>query len=257
MTEEPEEFNNIVEGKNPVAEVLRSGRQIDKIWVALPESGRYDQLTYMIIKDAKAAGAVIIETTRKVLDKMSITHGHQGIIARVAAHEYVSIDEMIRASEEKNVVPMILILDGLKDPYNLGSILRLADAAGVNGVIIPKHRSVGLDAAAAKASAGAIEHVPVAKVTNISSTIDDLKSRGFWIYATHQDAEKNYYDIDYSGPAAIIVGSEGEGISAQLIKKSDFVVRIPMKGSVNSLNAAVAAGIIVFEAIRSRETSVK
>lgn len=252
MINDPEEYNDIVEGKNPIAEVIKTGRHIDKLWVAVPDNGRFDPFTYKLMKDAKDNGAVIIETNRKTLDKMSVTHGHQGIIARISAHEYAEFDQVLQLAEQRGEAPFIIILDGLKDSYNLGSVLRIADAAGVHGVVIPKHRSVGLDAAVAKASAGAIEHIPVVKVTNIAAFIDDIKKKNFWVYAAHQDAEKMYYEIDYSGSSAIVIGSEGEGISSKVISRSDFVVKIPMRGEVNSLNAAVAAGIIVFEAAKSR-----
>lgn len=251
--DENEINNDILEGRNPVCEALRTGRQINKLWVASPPEGkRYDPMTYKIMQEARAGGAVVIETDRKTLDKISVTHGHQGIIAKVAAHNYSSLEDILVIANERCEAPFVLILDGLKDSYNLGSILRVADAAGVHGVFIPRHRSVGLDAAVAKASSGAIEHIPVAKVTNLSNLIDELKDKGFWIYSTHQDADKMYNEIDYSGPAAIVIGSEGEGISSGILKKSDFMIKIPMKGKVNSLNAAVAAGIVVFEAANSR-----
>lgn len=249
---ETELLNDRVEGKNPVSEVLKAGRQIHKLWVAVPENKRYDSVTYNIIKDAKANGALIIETDKKTLDRMSQSHGHQGLIAQVAMHEYVDIDDIIDHAASLDEHPFIVILDELKESYNLGSILRIADAAGVHGIIIPKHRSVGLDAAVAKASAGAMEHVRVARVTNISAAIEELKDKGFWIYATDHTAEKLYNEVDYSGPAAIIIGSEGEGIGPSILKKCDFFIKIPMKGKVNSLNAAVAAGIVIFEASRQR-----
>ncbi|MDD2393156.1 MAG: 23S rRNA (guanosine(2251)-2'-O)-methyltransferase RlmB [Eubacteriales bacterium] len=252
----PDTSNDIVEGKNAVSEVIKSGRQINKLWIAIPDSGRYDPFTYKLMKDAKDLGAVIVEADRRTLDRMSVTHSHQGVIARVAAHDYSTLDEIMRRAEERSEDPLIIVLDGLKDPYNLGGILRVADAAGVHGIIIPKHRSVGLDAAVAKTSAGAIEYIPVVRVTNLSNTIEELKEKGFWIYATHQNADKSYCEIDYKGAAAIVIGSEGEGISDKIIKNSDFLLRIPMRGNVNSLNAAVAAGIVVFEAIRSRTSGM-
>ena len=241
-----------VEGKNPVAEVLKAGRPIHKIWVAVPENRRYDPVTYQIIREAKANGALIIETDKKTLDRMSQSHGHQGIIAQVAMHEYVDVDDILEYASSLGEPPFIAILDELKESYNLGSILRIADAAGLHGVIIPKHRSVGLDAAVAKASAGAMEHVRVARVTNIRATMEELKEKGLWIFATDSKGEKNYDEADFTGPAAVLIGSEGEGIGPSVLRECDFLVRIPMRGKVNSLNAAVAAGIVLFEAAKQR-----
>ncbi len=241
-----------VEGKNPVSEAIRSGRPVTKLWVAIPESGRLDPATYAIVKEAREKGAIIVETDRKTLDRLSRSHGHQGLIAQVPVHEYATIDDMIGFARSRQEDPFLVILDELKDSYNLGSILRIADAAGVHGVIIPKHRSVGLDAAVAKASAGAIEHVRVARVTNISAAIEELKELGLWIYAADQKAEKLYSEADFTGPAAIVIGSEGEGIGPSILKKCDFLLRIPMKGKVNSLNAAVAAGIVIYRAAMQR-----
>lgn len=250
--DEAEPLNDRVEGKNPIMEVLKAKRPIHKLWVAVPENKRYDPTTYRIIQEAKASGAVVIETDKKALDRMSRSFGHQGLIAQVALHEYSSIDEIIRYAESRNEPPFVVILDELKESYNLGSILRIADAAGVHGVIIPKHRSVGLDAAVAKASAGAMEHVLVSRVTNITAAIEELKQKGFWIFAADQNAQTLYYDADYTGAAGLLIGSEGEGIGPSILRKCDFLIRIPMNGKVNSLNAAVAAGIVIFEASRQR-----
>lgn len=241
-----------LEGKNPINEALKAGRTIHKLWVQKLNNGKIDPGIAKIINQSKQTGAVIIEVEKRVLDQMSQTHGHQGVIAQVAMHDYVEIDEMIRAAKEKEEDPFILILDELKESYNLGSILRIADAAGVHGVIIPKHRSVGLDATVAKASAGAMEYVPVAKVVNLSQTIEELKQQGFWIVGTDAEGTSQYDKIDYHGPLAVVVGSEGEGMGRLVKKNCDFLVTIPMKGQVNSLNAAVATGIIVFEAAKQR-----
>ena len=201
---------------------------------------------------AKELHIPIMEVPKANLDDMSQTHNHQGVIAQVASHEYVEIDDMLDLAAEKGETPLLLILDELKDAYNLGSILRIADAAGVTGVIIPQHRSIGLDSMVAKASAGAIEYVPVARVTNLSRTILELKDKGFWIAGTDAEGTNEYFDDVWSGPMAIVIGSEGEGMSKNIKDKCDFLLSIPMAGSVNSLNAAVAAGIVVFEAVKQR-----
>jgi len=253
MEVEKTEVNDRLEGKNPLLEALKAGRTINKLWVLKYRGKQTDSSISRIVEMAKQTGAVVIETDREVLDKMSLTRGHQGVIAQVASHEYVDIDKIISDAKAKNKNGVfIVILDELKESYNLGSILRISDAAGVDGIVIPKHRSVGLDANVAKASAGAIEYVPVAKVTNISQTIEKLKEEGFWIYGTSQDAKDLYNKVDYKGNIAIVVGSEGEGIKESVINKCDFLVKIPMYGNVNSLNAAVASGVIIFEAARQR-----
>ena len=248
-----------LEGKNPVLEALKAGRTIQKLWVQkpVPGSGRLDPTLSKIINLSKDTGAIVIELEKRALDQMSQTHGHQGVIAQVAMHDYVEIDVMIENAKVKGEQPFLIILDEIKDSYNLGSILRIADAAGAHGIVIPKHRSVGLDATVAKASAGAMEYVPVAKVTNLSQTIETLKEKGFWIVGTDSEGTSRYDQIDYKGALAIVVGSEGEGIGRLIKKNCDFLVTIPMHGQVNSLNAAVAAGIVVFEAAKMRNASTK
>jgi 23S rRNA (guanosine2251-2'-O)-methyltransferase len=240
-----------LEGRNPILEAIKAGRTINKLWVAKREE-RPDPALGRLIALAREAGAVIMEVDRKALDAMSMTHGHQGVIAQVAAHEYIELDDLISQSKAGSATPFLLILAELQDSYNLGSILRIADAAGVNGIIIPMRRSVGLDAAVAKASAGAIEHVPVARVGNLVQTIIALKKEGFWIAGTDADGKTNYKAADWQGPLAILIGSEGEGLSPSLKRQCDFQVVIPMQGKVNSLNAAVAAGIVTFEAAAQR-----
>lgn len=243
-----------LEGKNPVLEALKAGRTIQKLWVQkpVPGSGRLDPTLSKIINLSKDTGALVIELEKRALDQMSQTHGHQGVIAQVAMHDYVEIDVIIENAMAKEEHPFLILLDEIKDSYNLGSILRIADAAGVHGIVIPKHRSVGLDATVAKASAGAMEYVPVAKVTNLSQTIENLKEKGFWIVGTDSEGTSRYDQIDYKGALAIVIGSEGEGIGRLIKKNCDFLVTIPMHGQVNSLNAAVAAGIVVFEAAKQR-----
>ena len=240
-----------LEGRNPILEAIKAGRTINKIWIARREEKPEPGLMRLVML-AREAGAVVLEVDRRVLDQMSETHGHQGMIAQVAVHEYTDLDTLVAQVRSDGKQPFLLILDELQESYNLGSVLRIADAAGVHGVIIPKRRSVGLDAAVAKASAGAIEHVPVCRVTNLSQTIERLKNDGFWITGTDAAASTNYRQADWGGALAILIGSEGEGISPAMRAHCDFLVSIPMQGKVNSLNAAVAAGIVVFEAAAQR-----
>lgn len=240
-----------LEGRNPISEALKAGRTIDKIWVARRE-GRQDPALARLIQQARQSGSVIQEVDRTALDRMAETRNHQGIIAQVAAHTYKDLDELLAEIAAKDESPFLLILAELQDSHNLGSILRIADAAGVHGVIIPQRRSVGLNSAVARLSAGAVEHVPVAKVNNLTQTLIGLKEKGFWISGTDAGGDIVYSEADWSGPLAIVIGGEASGLSPSLGKQCDFLVSIPMRGQVNSLNAAVAAGIIVFEAARKR-----
>lgn len=244
-----------LEGRNPVIEALKSGREINKIWLLKPADGkRLEPSLAAILSAASERKIVVNRCNRTVLDNMSVTHNHQGVIAQVASHEYVEPEDMINRAKEAGHAPLIVVLDELKDAYNLGSVLRISDAAGVDGVIIPKHRSVGLDAAVAKASAGAVEYVPVARVTNISQTLRKLKEDyGFWVCGTAMEGSIEYDKADYSGPMAIVIGSEGDGMRNTVTGECDFLVSIPMTGKVNSLNAAVAAGIVIYEAVRKRK----
>ena len=247
-----EDANDRLEGKNPVLEAFRAGRTINKLWVVAQDTKKQDPIISKIISMAKMAQTPVLEVPKTTLDRMASTNAHQGVIAQTASHEYVEVDAIIEAAKEKGEEPLIIALDGLKDSYNLGSVLRISDAAGVHGVIIPKHRSIGLDAMVAKASAGAIEHVPVARVNNLSRTLIELKEQGFWVYGADAEGQTTYDKADYKGSAVIVIGSEGEGISANISDKCDILVTIPMSGEVNSLNAAVATGIIVFEAQKNR-----
>lgn len=241
-----------LEGKNPILEALRAGRTMNKLWVAKLDGGRVDPTVARIVAMAKERSVLIHEVPRITLDQMSETHNHQGVIAQVASHDYEELDQIIARAREKGEEPFLLMLDELKDAYNLGSILRIADAAGVHGVIIPKHRSIGLDSMVAKASAGAIEYVPVSRVTNLSQTISSLKDEGFWVAGTDAEGTIAYNKADLKGPLLIVIGSEGEGMAKNIREKCDFLLSIPMSGNVNSLNAAVAAGIVVFEAQKQR-----
>ena len=241
-----------LEGRNPVLEALRAGRTMNKLWVAKHDGGRVDPTVARIVSMARDRHVLILEVPRITLDQMSETHNHQGVIAQVASHDYEDLDKIIQSARDKGEEPFILMLDELKDAYNLGSILRIADAAGVHGVIIPKHRSIGLDSLVAKASAGAIEYVPVARVNNLSQTILSMKSDGFWVAGTDAEGTTPYSKADFRGPLLIIIGSEGDGMNKNIREKCDFLLSIPMSGHVNSLNAAVAAGIVVFEAQKQR-----
>ncbi|MBO4635774.1 MAG: 23S rRNA (guanosine(2251)-2'-O)-methyltransferase RlmB [Clostridiales bacterium] len=241
-----------LEGRNSVLEALRSGREINKLWVL--DQGKPDARLSEIISEARKRKIVMVTASRAALDKMSTTHNHQGVIAACASHEYADLDTVLSKCAEEGRAPFIVVLDELKDAYNLGSVLRISDAAGVDAVIIPKHRSIGLDSAVAKASAGAIEYVPVVRVTNIASTLRDLKkNNGFWVMGTAAEGTTPYDGADYKGAIAIVIGSEGEGIREHVRKECDFLLSIAMKGKVNSLNAAVAAGIVIFEAAKRRE----
>ena len=242
-----------LEGRNPIMEALRAGRTINKMWVLKPKAQHPDPALGRLVAQAKESGAVILEVERDALDRMAFSKGHQGAIAQAAAHAYADWETFVAAAREKGEAPLVLVLDELKDPYNLGSILRIADAAGVHGVIIPSRNSVGLDALTAKASAGAIEHVPVARVVNIVTTLEQLKKDGFWITGTDAEGGSPYDQADFNGPTAIVVGSEGDGLGRLVREHCDFLLSIPMMGKVNSLNVAVATGIIVFEALRKRQ----
>ena len=201
---------------------------------------------------AKERGIVVQEVVKSKLDELSDTGAHQGVIALVAAHSYATVEDILKIAEDKGESPFIILLDEITDPHNLGSILRTANAVGAHGVIIPKRRSVGLSGVVAKTSAGALEYTPVAKVTNLAQTIDALKEKGVWFYATHQDAKQSYTEVDYKGGVGIVIGSEGHGVSRIVAEKCDFLISIPMKGEINSLNASVAAGVIMYEALKQR-----
>jgi len=241
-----------LEGRNPVLEALRAGRTINKMWVLRHKGSRPDPVLGRLVAMAREAGVVILEVERDALDRMAFSKGHQGVIAQAAAHTYAEWQDVVAAARERGEEPLVLVLDELKDPYNLGSILRIADAAGVHAVIIPSRNSVGLDALTAKASSGAIEYVPVSRVVNIVSTLEAMKKDGFWIVGTDASGDTPYDKADFSGPTAIVVGSEGDGLGRLVREHCDFLVGIPMCGKVNSLNVAVATGVVVFEALRRR-----
>ena len=244
-----EEVEGQLEGRNAVTEALRAGRTLDKVFVA---SGDTDKGLQRLAAQAKEAGAVVVPVDRRKLDMMSTTRSHQGIIALAAASVYYTIDDILQEAADRGETPLIVICDELSDPHNLGAILRSAECAGAHGVIIPKRRSVGLTATVAKASAGAVEYMKVAKVTNINSAIEELKEKGVWVFGTAAEGSIPMYQADLTIPTAIVVGSEGDGMSQLVRKNCDVIVHIPMKGKITSLNASCAATILLYEAVRQR-----
>ena len=236
-------------GSNPVFEALNSGREIDKIFIL--EGARHSRLAE-ITSLAKKRGIHYTLVNRKKLDELSGGGNHQGVLAFAAMHSYVEVEDILSAAKAKGEPPFILIAEGLKDPHNLGSIIRCANAAGAHGVIIPKNRSVGLNSTVAKVSAGAVEYTPVARVTNIGNVIDKLKDAGLWIAGTALEGSVLHTKADLTGALAIVIGSEGEGLSRLTREKCDFLVKIPMLGQAESLNASVAAGILLYESVRQR-----
>ncbi|WP_164218705.1 23S rRNA (guanosine(2251)-2'-O)-methyltransferase RlmB [Virgibacillus sp. YIM 98842] len=238
----------LIIGKNAVIEALKSGRSVNKVLISKQLNS---SMQGKLMQLGKNAGTVVQKVPKNKLDQLSAKN-HQGVIAYVASYAYASLDDLFDAAEQKGEAPFFIILDGLEDPHNLGSILRTADAAGAHGVIIPKHRSVGLTQAVAKTAAGAIEYVPVARVTNIANTIDALKERNVWIVGTESDATEDYRRLDGTMPIAVIIGNEGKGISRLVQKKCDWTVSLPMKGKVSSLNASVACSLLLYEIYRKR-----
>lgn len=243
------ENENMLEGRNAVTEALKAGRTIDKVFLA---TGDTDSTLRYIASLAKKAGAVVTYCDRRKLDTMSQTGAHQGVVAMAAAREYSSISDILDLAKERGEAPLIVICDEITDPHNLGAILRTAECAGAHGVIIPKRRNSGLTAVVAKASAGALEYVPVARVSNLTSAIKTLKDNGVWIYGTAADGAAPLYQTDLTGPVAIVIGSEGTGMGRLVSESCDFMVSIPMKGQINSLNASNAAAILLYEAVRQR-----
>ncbi len=244
-----EEVEGQLEGRNALTEALRSGRTIDKVFIA---SGDTDKGLQRLAAQAKEAGAIVVPVDRRKLDMMSFTHAHQGVITLAAAHEYASLDDILEEAASRNQAPLIVICDELTDPHNLGAIMRSAECAGAHGVIIPKRRSVGLTATVAKASAGAVEYMKVARVGNINDAIQDLKKKGVWVFGTAAEGSIPMYKADLTGPVAIVIGNEGEGISRLVRKNCDVMVNIPMQGRISSLNASAAAAILLYEAVRQR-----
>ena len=247
--QEVEEVEGQLEGRNALTEALRAGRTIDKVFIA---DGDTDRGLQRLAAEAKEAGAVIVPVDRRKLDQMSFTRSHQGVIALVAAHDYYTIDDILEEAASRGENALIVICDELSDPHNLGAIMRSAECAGAHGVVIPKRRSVGLTATVAKASAGAVEYMKVARVTNINNTINELKEKGVWVFGTAAEGSVPMYKADLTGPAAIVIGNEGDGMSPLVRKNCDMLVHIPMKGQISSLNASAAASILLYEAVRQR-----
>ena len=244
-----EDVEGQIEGRNALQEALKAGRTIDKVFVAMGDTDRGLQ---RLAAEAKEAGAVVVPVDRRKLDQMSTTRSHQGVIALAAAHVYYSIDDILEEAASRGEAPLIVICDELSDPHNLGAIMRSAECAGAHGVIIPKRRSVGLTATVAKASAGAVEYMKVARVTNINNAINELKEKGVWVFGTAAEGSIPMYKADLTGPSAIVIGNEGDGMSQLVRKNCDVMVHIPMKGRITSLNASAAASILLYEAVRQR-----
>ncbi len=237
-----------IEGRNAVLEAFRSGRPVDRLFV---QDGCKDGPVLMIVREAKKQDTVIHFVPRLRLDQMSETGKHQGVIAYAAAYEYAEVEDILKAAEEKGEPPFLILLDGIEDPHNLGAIIRTANLAGAHGVIIPKHRAVGLTATVAKTSAGAINYTPVAKVTNLVQTMEDLKKRGLWFVCADMKGEL-MYRVSLKGPIGLVIGKEGSGVSRLVQETCDMTARIPMKGDIDSLNASVAAGVLAYEIVRQR-----
>lgn len=241
--------DGLIEGRNAVTEALRAGAAIDKIYLA---RGETDATLGHIASTARGKGIVVVEADRRKLDGMSRTKSHQGVIAVAAVREYADVEDILRAAREKGEPPLIVVCDELSDPHNLGAVIRTAECAGAHGVIIPKRRSAGLTAIVAKTSAGAVSHLPVARVPNLTALLKELKEQGMWVYGTAAEGTTPLYEADLKAPAVIIIGSEGDGMSRLVREQCDFLVSIPMRGKVNSLNASAAAAIVLYEAVRQR-----
>ena len=241
-----EEFT--IEGRNAVLEAFRSGKTIDKLYV---QKGVQDGPIQSIIREAKKKDTIINFVERERLDQMSEEGHHQGVIAHAAAYEYAEVEDLLKPAEEKGEPPFLFLLDGIEDPHNLGAIIRTANLAGAHGVIIPKRRAVGLTATVAKTSAGALNYTPVAKVTNLTATMEELKKKGMWFVCADMDGE-SMYRLNLKGPIGLVIGSEGSGVSRLVKETCDMVASIPMKGNIDSLNASVAAGVLAYEIVRQR-----
>lgn len=244
-----EQSEGQLEGRNALQEALRSGRTIDKVFVA---DGQTDHLVHRLAAEAREAGAVIVTVDRRKLDAMSFTHAHQGVIAMAAAHEYSTVEDMLEAAKAAGEPPLLVLCDGISDPHNLGAIVRSAECAGAHGVIIPKRRSVSLNATVAKAAAGAVEYMKVARVVNINATIAELKKQGVWVYGAAAEGAESMYRAQLRNPTALVIGSEGDGLSPLVRKNCDGLLSIPMRGKISSLNASAAAAILLYEALRQR-----
>ena len=247
--EEQSASEALIEGRNAVTEALRAGTAIDKLYVA---RGETDHTLGRIISRARQAGIVVVEADRRKLDAMSETHSHQGIIAVAAAQAYASVEDILQRAAGRGEPPLLVVCDEISDPHNLGAIIRTAECAGAHGVVIPKRRSAGLTAVVSKTSAGAVSYLPVARVPNLPSLMKDLKQRGIWVFGTAAEGTTSLYEADLRSPAAIVIGSEGDGMGRLVRESCDFLVSIPMKGRISSLNASAAAAVLLYEALRQR-----
>ncbi len=247
-TDNQNDHTLVIEGRNAVLEAYRSGRTVDKLFVL---DGCQDGLVRTIVREAKKHGSLINFVSRERLNQLTQTGKHQGVIAYAAAYDYSDIEDMFKLASERGEDPFLILLDGIEDPHNLGAIIRTANVAGAHGVIIPKRRAAGLTATVAKTSAGALNYTPVAKVTNLAKTIDELKEKGMWFVCADMDGDL-MYDLNLTGPVGLVIGNEGEGVSRLVREKCDFIAGIPMKGEITSLNASVAGGILAYEIVRQR-----
>lgn len=248
MNNEKKVNENMIEGRNAVLEAFRSGKSIDKLYVL---DGCQDGPVRTIVREARKHDTIIHFVEKERLSQLSVTGKHQGVIACAAAYEYSEVEDMLKLAEEKGEDPFLILLDNIEDPHNLGAIIRTANLAGAHGVIIPKRRAVGLTATVAKTSAGALNYTPVAKVTNLTKTMEELKEKGLWFVCADMGG-KMMYDLNLKGPIGLVIGNEGEGVSRLVKENCDFVASIPMKGDIDSLNASVAAGVLAYEIVRQR-----
>ena len=250
----PKQYEDQVEGRNSVLELLESGKDINKIYITRGE--KHGSINKIIAK-ARERKIIIVEKDKRQMQEIAQTENYQGVIAIVPPFEYCEIEDILEEAKNKNEDPFVLILDGIEDPHNLGSIIRTAETAGVHGIIIPKRRAAAVNSTVNKTSAGAVEHMKIARVNNISESINKLKEAGLWICGTDINTKTYYYDQDLTGAIGIVIGNEGQGISEKVKKNCDFLVKIPMKGKVTSLNASVSTGIIIYEALKQRENNKK
>ena len=244
-----ENREDLIEGRNAVIEALRAGRTIDKIYIA---KGDVDQTLGHIASKARSAGVVVVEADRRKLDAMSQTHAHQGVIAMCAVKEYCTVADILAIAQARGDPPFVIVCDEISDPHNLGAIIRSAECAGAHGVIIPKRRSAGLTAVVDKTSAGAVEHVAIARVPNLSAAIGELKKSGLWVYGAAAEGASPMWQTDLTGPVCLVIGSEGDGIGRLVRENCDFLVSIPLKGQISSLNASAAAAVLMYEVLRQR-----
>ena len=249
MEKRTEDREDLLEGRNAVAEALRAGRTVDKLLIA---KGDTDQALARLAAKARKAGAAVVECDRRKLDALSQTGAHQGVIAYLAAAPYAQVADILALARERGEAPLVVVCDELSDPHNLGAVIRTAECAGAHGVIIPKRRSAGLTATVAKASAGAVSVLPVARVTNIPAVLEELKREGLWVYGAAGEAAGTLYETDFKGPTAIVIGSEGDGLGRLVREKCDGLVSIPLRGQISSLNASAAAAVLLYEVLRQR-----